>query len=188
MNLERLKFWLHVRTQSLYMASFRRTRLAGLSMSMLDDIKESYPLPEGWSLKGMTVADIGCDYGNSPVFFRLMGASKVLGYERDARRRRWLRLNLGGEPWFEQMGAWKPGEYPDADVLKMDIDGGEKALDVAQLAKYRLWFVAVHKETKVEQRLYGEVGDTTFLASLLKEAGGHLVHDNGEGEEVYRFP
>ena len=44
----------------------------------------------------------------------------------------------------------------------MDIDGGERILDVRELAKYELWFISVHEETK-------------FLIPKLEAAGGLAV-------------
>jgi hypothetical protein len=166
---------------------FRYGHLVPLSLRTLKDIQECYQLPEGWNLNGMTVIDIGCDWGNSPTGFMLMGAAKVIGYERDPQTVGWLKRSMVKEPWFEFRGTWKPGDYPSGDMLKMDIDGGEKYLDVSQLARYKLWFIAIHRPTD-EQYRYGEFGSTIWLVPLLKKAGGHMVHTNGADEDVYRGP
>lgn len=155
-----------------------------LNVRMLYDCYECYPL-NGRDLEGKTVVCVGCDYGNSPVYFRLHGAKKVIGYERDKQRVKILKANLSRESWFEFRGTWN-AEYPDADVFQMDIDGGEAILDAKQLKKYELWFVALHTLNREEQRRWGTPNDTMHLAPALEVLGGTKVHYNGLDETIYR--
>lgn len=137
---------------------------------MLEEIMSSYPLEE--RLNGKEGVDIGCDWGNSLVYWRLNGASRVIAYERDPDRKR-LMGPLLKEPWVDFRGAWD-GELPDADFFKIDCEGCESQLDVSALKKYRLWFVALH-------------GPTMGMGPKLEELGGRIVHDKpgGIGERVY---
>ena len=91
-------------------------KFLNVQLSTLEDCLKVYAL-DG-ALRGKTVVDVGCDYGNSPIYWRLNGAAKVIGYEKDPRYLPALR-RLAKQDWFDFRGEWN-GELPDADVLKID--------------------------------------------------------------------
>jgi hypothetical protein len=143
-----------------------RFDIAPFNLSYLEEALECYPFPDGYSLRGKTVIDVGCDFGTTPIFWRANGASKVIGYEANGSAVSRLGALRRRAPWFEFRGLWK-GEYPEGDVFKMDCEGCEAALDPEKLSKYELWFVALHPQT------FG------------MELKGREVHQH-EGEKVVR--
>ena len=149
------------------------TRHILVSAPLMAEILHCYPL-DGLSLAGKTIVDVGCDFGNSPLYWWLNKAFKVIAYEKD-RHKVELMKPLLGEPWLEFRGEWK-GEMPDADGFKIDIEGGEKILNIPRLQKYQFWFVALHEPP---------FGDTMGMAPELRALGGEIVHRQA-GETVFR--
>ncbi|MDG6968316.1 MAG: hypothetical protein JRN16_07815 [Nitrososphaerota archaeon] len=124
--------------------------------------------------------DVGCDWGNSPLYWRMHGASKVVGFEADPKRIAWMKA-LRSEQWFDFRGPWK-GETPPGDVFKIDCEGCETNLDAEALRKYPLWFVAIHPAS-VTTKL--GLPETVRLAPRLEAIGGEKVYEI-PGETMYR--
>lgn len=137
-------------------------KFLNVQLSTLEDCLKVYSL-DG-ALKGKTVVDVGCDYGNSAIYWRLNGAAKVIGYEKDQRYLPALH-RLAKQDWFDFRGEWK-GELPDGDVLKIDCELCERRLDLRQLGRYGLWFVSLHE--------LPEQGSTLALRTTLEQMGGQL--------------
>ena len=154
-------------------------RIVPVRLKAWESILSSYPL-DGVRLAGKTVADIGCDWGQSPLYWRAHGASKVIGYESEASRVRRLK-RLRREPWFEFRGRWQ-GDMPDADLFKMDIEGGEKDLNVGSLSKYPTWFVEIHDSRGIAKTMDHVLTDTMWMAPLFERAGGRLVRKTAHTE------
>jgi hypothetical protein len=140
----------------------------------LQECFESYPLER--SLKGKTVVDVGCDYLNSPIYWRANGAAKVIGYEVKPSYQRFIEKRLVNMPWFEFRGRWD-GEMPKADVFKIDAEGPEEKLRAQWLQEYDTWFVAVHEQP--------ERGvNTKWMIPGLQAVGGRQVLDHDHGSEL----
>jgi hypothetical protein len=138
-----------------------------VSPDLMRQCKEGYDLLD---VRGKVVLDIGADWGNSPLYFWARGARRIIAYESDWRKRVGLhRLAARGVP-VEVRGGWDC-EYPEADVLKMDIEGGEIRLDLFKLDEYQSWAVAIHTATFA-------------LRDSLVKKGAVLVHKQ-RGEEVW---
>lgn len=71
-------------------------------------------------------------------------------------------------------GTWN-GDYPEGDVLKVDIEGAESIFDLSQLSRYRQWAFALHRYKGV---------DTYWMAEGLEKMGGTLTHRQ-QGEQVW---
>ena len=126
-----------------------------------------------------------CEWGSTPICWRANGASKVIGFETNPKSIKWL-ARLREEPWFEFRGKWT-GDYPDADVLKMDCEGCEADLDISKLTRYGLWFVATHRQKPKPGRT--QLLDTYGLDQQLIQLGGEKVYEGewaNESERVYR--
>ena len=149
----------------------KRMAGAGLipfSLPRFNDMTGCYPLG-GYDMKGKRVVDVGCDWGMSPIFWRSLGASKVIGYE--VNEEYVFRMGpLRKEAWFEFRGGWDR-EYPDGDVFKIDCEGCEAGLDLQKLKGYSLWFVAIHRLPHLGQKV-----DTLDMGRSLAELGGEIVH------------
>lgn len=150
-----------------------------VGLRALEEIAASYPL-RGIDLEGKTVIDVGCDWGNSPLYWRMRGASKVVGFEADRKRIAWMKA-LRSEPWFDFRGPWR-GETPPGDVFKIDCEGCETNLDIEALRQYSLWFVAIHPSS-VTAKL--GLPETVGLAPRLEAIGGEKVYAV-PGETMYR--
>lgn len=133
----------------------------------LKECLDCYPVGD---LTGKTVVDVGMDFGTSAMYFRARGAEKVIGYESEAKRSDWIRRGAGRLPWLDFRGEWC-GEYPRADLFKMDIEGGERSLNLASLMGYPSWFVALHPATY-------------RMGKALENIGGSVVHRQ-PGEVMY---
>lgn len=161
-----------------------RSGIVPFSVRYLDDFIKCYPLGKV-DIRGKSVVDIGCDWGSTPICWRANGASKVIGFEANPKSVKWL-ARLREEPWFDFRGLWT-GDYPDADVLKMDCEGCEASLDISKLNRYGLWFVATHKQKPKPGRT--QPLDTYGLDQQLLQLGGEKIYDGewaDESERVYR--
>ena len=145
-----------------------------VSYGIWEDMVKSYPLES--SLTGKTVVDVGCDYGNSPLYWRARGAAKIIGYEKNPSFQRRLRYSLMKYPWFEFRGVWN-GEMPEGDVFKMDCEGCESNLKLEELSRYGTWFVAIHDLPKLDV-------DTIWLGPRLEALGGKIVNAHPLNREV----
>jgi len=130
------------------------------------------------NVEGKTVVDIGCDYGNSIIFWWLRGAKEIIAFEKDGKFQERLQEMTNVPMKF--MGEWK-GEYPKGDVLKVDIDGPEEMFDLDKLDQYEQWAFAVHE-------LGGGI-NTYHLTEGLAKHGGRRYHYQAnahkDSEEVW---
>ena len=172
-------------SETAFSVSARLRLFSPLSSTLLIQCKEGY---DRLKVDGKYVVDIGADWGMSPLYFWLRGARHVVAYEADGGRRAALRLlKKRGVP-VDVRGAWTGGDYPPGDVLKIDIEGGEKDLDVGMLRLYPQWAVALHRIPE-EVRFYSPIPtpyrvDTFHMGEELAACGGAKVHEQ-EGEEVW---
>jgi len=139
---------------------------------------------------GKTVIDVGCASADTAIYLAMHGAKKVIGYDCSPEAVMFGKRNIalnGMEETItisERMVAGL-GELPEADALKMDIEGAEheifaKASD-AEIRKFKeivLEFHDGHQDLKgrLEKAGYAvSVGNFTFngrngiLHAVMKE-------------------
>jgi len=85
-----------------------------------------------FSLQGRTVLDIGAGCGETAYFFLRNGADKVICVEKEEKPLRLLRRNVEMNGWNaevhgEPFSLSMLNDYK-FDFMKMDIEGGERAL------------------------------------------------------------
>jgi hypothetical protein len=88
------------------------------------------------SFRGKRVLDVGADYGSTVDFFLKLGAREVIAVEGEWRNARLLFRRYGRDPRVTCIRMWVSS--PDVfswlirrfkpDVVKVDIEGGEKHL------------------------------------------------------------
>jgi hypothetical protein len=152
-------------------APLTRAGIPPISLGYLEQCRKEYG---GLNVKGKTVVDMGCDWGSSVVYWWMNGAEKIIGFESNPLYLKMLRALPKKRVPLDFRGPWD-GEYPDGDVLKVDIEGAESKFDLPQLDRYDQWAFAVHRYKGV---------DTFWMIPKLKEMGGILAHRQ-QGEEVW---
>lgn len=150
---------------------FSKLRLWPASIQLLNQCKEGYDMLD---VKDKIVLDIGLDWGNSALYWWLRGAKTIIGFESNTKCFSAIRtLQKRGLP-LEFHGPWTGNEYPEADVLKIDIEGFEKYFRVGMLDKYPSWAFATHNGAR-------------FLDRYLQAAGGKLIHEQEDEKVWYRI-
>jgi hypothetical protein len=150
-----------------------------VSLGLVRDFADCYLpslLESRYDLRGKTMIDVGCDEGTTPLLWRALGASKVIGYECN-KRFVWRMKRLRREPWFDFRGKWE-GELPKGDFLKVDVEGYESRLDLEALKSYEFWFLALHHHTL----LYPEAS-TYYLEPEVVKMGGKFIFEHHTGKE-----
>ena len=133
----------------------------------LQQCKEGYA---DLDVKGKVVLDIGADWGNSSLYWWLRGATKIIAYEANPFCEGPIStLQEQGLP-IDFRGVWD-GDYPDADVLKVDIEGKEADFRMLYLGRYDQWAFATHS-------------NTFWMEPKLLDLGGRLAHEQ-DGERVW---
>ncbi len=125
-----------------------------------------------------TVVDIGCDFGTTPLIFRLKGAKHVYGYTKG--KNNLLIQSLTREKWFTLMGEFNEDakrKMPYADVLKADCEGCEALLTPDIISRFPEWIIAIHDLDSAY---------TLPMADMLVELGGRFIY-RAKGETVYSF-
>ena len=117
------------------------------------------------------VLDIGLDWGNSALYWWLRGAKSIIGFESNPNCYGAIAtLRKRGVP-IDFRGPWTGAEYPDADVLKIDVEGFERHFLMSELPRYKSWAFATHRGVR-------------YLDYELYKAGGRLAHQQ-EDEKVW---
>ncbi len=127
------------------------------------------------SIKDLIVVDLGADFGSSTYWFLQKGASKVIAFESDSQYNVVLKQLAYGDPRVEVFGEWT-GEYIPGDILKMDIEGGERLLTQELLERYPQFAIAIH-HTLPES-------EYKRLETMLEAHGGKISYKTGDGIEV----
>jgi 16S rRNA A1518/A1519 N6-dimethyltransferase RsmA/KsgA/DIM1 with predicted DNA glycosylase/AP lyase activity len=88
-------------------------------------------IPTGFSLKGLTVLDVGAGYGETAHLFLENGAARVIAIESDSLACQNLRQTIEVNDWPVEVIA-EPFKLEHLklkfDICKMDIEGGEAEL------------------------------------------------------------
>jgi len=142
-----------------------------------------YPLAyHGVDFRGRVVVTIGADCGSSALYALLRGATHIIAYEKEEKLRKLFVEKVCKEfnicDRVDMRGEWRGDEYPPGDVLLMDCEGCEDALDVAQLGKYDHWCVAVHDWAKRRVELLRALAGNVL--TYVSDDGRELVVCGGE--------
>ncbi len=138
----------------------------------------SFPFCYGHlKVDGKTVIDVGGYNGDTASYFLERGAAKIIVYEADDQKRAEIEKKFANNPAVEIHGAWTGETLPTGDVLKIDIEGGEKYLTEEMLKQYPQFAVGLHP-TKLSQQ------DFERLSKAVTNCDGHLNWMEGT-EYVY---
>jgi hypothetical protein len=134
------------------------------------------------NFKDKIIVAIGADCGSIALYAILHGAKHVIGYEKEERLRKLFAEKVCKEfnicSSVDMRGEWKGNEYPPADVLLMDCEGCEDALDVSQLKKYKQWCIAIHDWAKKRVELFRALSGSTV--TYISDDGRELVLCGGD--------
>lgn len=147
-------------------------------MRIEDTYAISFPFEYGLlDVKGKTVVDVGGYNGDTVAYFLDKGAAHVTVYESNDQYRAELTAKHANDARVSICGAWNGEALPQADVLKMDIEGGEKYLTAELLQQYTQFSIGLHPTKLSEQ-------DFERLLGVIKKLGGRLTWIEGT-ELVY---
>lgn len=144
-----------------------------VSIPFFQEFMESYGLLE---VQDKVVVDIGAEYGNSPLWWYLHKAKKIIAYEARNNLRLQMLLFLGNLSEVEVHGAWS-GQYPRGDVFKIDCEGCEHLLTEDVFISYKQWAIAVHPDALGEY-------ETRRLIGMITNHRGIEVFRTADGNEI----
>ena len=127
-----------------------------------------FPMEYGkLDVNNKTVIDVGAYNGDTANFFLKRGARKIIAYEIEEKRQTQISTRFKKHQ-VQVKGAWNGELFPEADVLKMDIEGAEKILTKKHLENFEQFSIALHPD---------KLGYTKLreMSGMLKQLGARLA-------------
>jgi hypothetical protein len=130
-------------------------------------------------VKDKTVVDIGADFGNSPYWFLMHGAAKVIAYESDKSQNHMLHNNFDPFPSLVEIHDTWLGAMPIGDILKIDCEGCEVLLAADYISRFSQYAIALHPDWIPKEKY-------DMLKGAILDSGGRFVYATPDKkEEVY---